>query len=268
MPRLATASLLVLVLLGVLPARAEKKWRLKENCTLIENEANDGDSFHIKVAKRHYIFRLLWVDAPETDNRYPERVAEQAAYFGITPEQAIQVGKEARKFSLNFLSTPFTVHTQFDDAMGASAKDRDYAVIQSGSTYLMEALVSNGLARIHGFQEMPEDGPSVNLMRGRLKGLENDAQKNRRGAWGLSANNLNRFDRLNAVPSIPPQERVIGVTTTVYDPAQPGRPLGTLSPGKTITVLGAESAVMVRIRIALADGRTLEGLCRRTDLGL
>lgn len=243
---------------------AEKAWRTKEGCTLIENEANDGDSFHVKVSRRHYIFRLLWVDTPETENRFPERVAEQAEYFGITPEQARQIGKEAVKFSAAFLKEPFTVYTQFDDAMGASDKDRDYAIIKSGDTYLMEALVSNGLARIHGLQEMPDDGPSVNAMRGRLKGLESDARKNRRGAWGLAAGNV-------LPPGLVPvtqHQRTVQRTTAIFAADDPSRLLGNVTPGKTITVLRAESAVMVRVRIDLSDGRSVEGLCRRADLGL
>jgi len=42
--------------------------------------------------------RLYFVDTPESDSRFPERNAEQAAYFGITPEQSVQAGKEAREF--------------------------------------------------------------------------------------------------------------------------------------------------------------------------
>ncbi len=245
-------------------ARADKKWRTKENCTLIENEANDGDSFHIRVAKRHYIFRLLWVDTPETEQRFPERVAEQAAYFGITPEQATRVGKEAVKFSANFLKEPFTLYTQFDDAMGASNKDRDYAVIKAGDTYLMEALVSNGLARIFGLQELPEDGPSISSMRLRLKGLEADAKKNKRGAWAYA-------EGATTMPGMAPiteQNVTIQRTTGVYAADDPSRLIGNLTPGKIVTAVRAETPVFVRIRIALADGRTVEGLCRRSDLGL
>ena len=262
---------LLVALLGLAAApsaEAAKKWRTKEACTLIENASNDGDSFHIRVNKRRYIFRLLWVDTPETDLRYPERVAEQAAYFGITSEQAIKVGKDAVRFSANFLKEPFTVYTQFDDAMGASAKDRDYAIIKAGDTYLMEALVANGLARIHGIQEMHDDGPSVSTMRMRLKGIENDAKKNRRGAWGLAAGGGSRFDAVDPSAPIAGGEVRIARTTAVYDAAQPTRLLGMLSPGKTITALRTESAGMIRVRIALPDGRTVEGLCRRTDLGL
>lgn len=260
------SGVLVLSLILALPAPgwAAKKWRIKENCTLIENESNDGDSFHVRVNKRHYIFRLLWVDTPESDDRFPERVAEQAAYFGITPEQSIKIGKEAVKFSTDFLKQPFTVFTQFDDAMGSSDRDRDYAVIKSGDTFLMEALVANGLARIHGLQEMPDDGPTVSTMRLRLKGLESEAKKNRKGAWGLAGGG-------STMPGLAPiseQTLTIQRTTAVYAPDDPSRVLGNLTPGKSIKVLGAASPILVRVSIGLADGRTVEGLCRRVDLGL
>ena len=245
-------------------ARADKKWRTKENCTLIENESNDGDSFHIRVAKRHYIFRLLWVDTPETEQRYPERVAEQAAYFGITPEQATRVGKEAVKFSANFLKEPFTVYTQFDDAMGASNKDRDYAVIKVGDTYLMEALVSNGLARIFGLQELPEDGPSISTMRLRLKGLEADAKKNRRGAWAYAQES----NTMPGMASITEQALTVQRTTAVFATDNSARLMGNLTPGMSITVLRAETPILVRVRFTLSDGRAIEGLCRRAELGL
>lgn len=248
-------------------ASAAKKWRTKEACTLIENEANDGDSFHVRVNKRHYIFRLLWVDTPETDSRFPERVAEQAAYFGIGPDDAVKVGREAVKFSADFLRRqPFTVYTQFDDAMGASEKERDYAVIKSGDTYLMEALVENGLARLHGLQELPEEGPSVNTMRMRLKGLEADAKKNKRGAWAYAGPALSRFEQLNQLPSIPQQTVTTGRPLSVYSLEDAGRLMGTLAAGKEVTVLKAESLSMVRVRFTLSDGRTIEAQCRRADV--
>lgn len=263
------AWLILALLLPAPCAFAAKKWRTKEGCTLIENEANDGDSFHVRVNRRHYIFRLLWVDTPETDNRFPDRVAEQAAYFGIRSEDAIAIGKEAVKFSVAFLARqPFTVYTQFDDAMGASEKERDYAVIKSGDTYLMEALVENGLARIHGHQELPDDGPSVNTMRMRLKGLEADARKNRRGAWAHAGPELNRFQQLNQLPAIPEQVLTTTRPLAVYSLQDAGRLMGTLQAGKSVTVLRAESLTTVRIRFVLSDGRTIEAQARRADLGL
>src|SRR3954447_19104989 len=50
-----------------------KDWIVLENCRLISNPANDGDSFHASAGAREYIFRLYLVDAPETDAMTPGR---------------------------------------------------------------------------------------------------------------------------------------------------------------------------------------------------
>ncbi|MCO5069177.1 MAG: thermonuclease family protein [Kiritimatiellae bacterium] len=269
---LITTILLIALACATEPAFAAKAWRVKENCTLIPNEANDGDSFHIRIGRRHYVLRHLWVDAPETDNRFPDRVAEQAAYFGITPEDAIKVGKEAARFSKAFLSQqPFTVYTQFADALGSSQRDRDYAIIKVGDTYLMDALVSNGLARIHGLQKVPPDGPSESLTRMRLKGLENDAKRNKRGAWayaGAPANRMERFQQMNRPAEIKAQAVVLTRATAVYSLEDPSRMLGTLGTGTAVTVLRAESQNMARIRFKVRDDQTMEALARISDLGL
>lgn len=250
-------------------AEAAKKWRTKEDCTLIPNAANDGDSFHVRIGRRHYIIRLLWVDTPETDNSFPDRVEEQAKYFGISVQDTIRLGKQAAKFTDDFLKRqPFTVYTQFADARGMSARDRDYGIVKSGDTFLMEALVSNGLARIQGMQKMPPEGPSETIMRMRLKGLENDAKKNRRGGWGLSDAGLSRFELMNRPANISKQDMTLPRSTAVYSPEDSSRVLGTLRAGMNITVLAAEGPGMARIRFTLPDGRTIEGLARTSDLGL
>jgi len=61
-----------------------KDWIVLENCRLIVNPANDGDSFHVSVGEKEYLFRLYLVDAPETDAMTPARLVEQAKYFAIT----------------------------------------------------------------------------------------------------------------------------------------------------------------------------------------
>lgn len=262
-------GLAVALLCAAPESEAAKAWRTKEGCTLVENPANDGDSVHVRIGRRTYILRLLWVDAPETDNRFPERLAEQAAYFGITPEAALKVGKDAQRFTHAFLSRqPFTVYTQFEDARGSSEKDRDYAIIKSGGVYLMEALVSNGLARIHGIQEMPPDGPSAGVMRMRLRTLEAEAKRMRRGAWGMAGPALSRFEQLNQPISVDPQTLTLARHLSVFAPTDPNRPLGTLRPGTAVQVVRAESVTHVLIRFQLDDGRRMEALARRADLGL
>jgi len=67
-----------------------------DGCIYKPQRWNDGDSFHVVLPDRkEVIFRLYFVDAPEEERVYADRIAEQAAYFGITPDAAIQIGREA-----------------------------------------------------------------------------------------------------------------------------------------------------------------------------
>src|SRR5438094_6196499 len=127
-------------------ARESKDWIVLENCRLIPNPANDGDSFHASAGATEYIFRLYMVDAPETDELNPARLIEQAKYFAITVPQAIEVGQAAKDFTRQKLSEPFTVFTHMSDAMGRSRLERFYAFVQTKGGDLGEQLVRNGLA--------------------------------------------------------------------------------------------------------------------------
>ena len=75
------------------PPELAKEWQTLQGCTLIENAANDGDSFHFRQNGKEYIFRLFFVDAPETETRFPDRVKAQAEAFGISDADALKVGE-------------------------------------------------------------------------------------------------------------------------------------------------------------------------------
>lgn len=247
------------VLATSVETEAAKRWRIYENCTLIENPANDGDSFHVQVNKRKYLFRLYWVDTPETDNSVPERVAEQAAYFGITPQETIAIGKQAKKFAENFMKDGFTVHTKFADAMGRSAKDRDYAIIEKDGQFLHIELVRAGLARIHGFQEINEElMPSPATMRMRVKGAETEAKKEKRGAWTKGS---------GAGGETISGTRTLARSVTVLDTEDPSRAIGILRAGATVELLGAETPTLIRIQFKAGE-QDMEGLCQRSELGI
>ena len=126
-----------------------------KDCRFIPNPANDGDSFHVSAGAKEYLFRLYFVDAPETDAMDPGRLVEQAKYFGITVPQAIEVGQAAKEFVREKLSEPFTVFTHMSDAMGQSRLERFYAFVQTKEGDLGEQLVRNGLARSYGFKAAP-----------------------------------------------------------------------------------------------------------------
>ena len=160
-----------------------RQWQTLAPCVLLENESNDGDSFHVWWSDHEFIFRIYYVDCPEVDNRFPDRVKAQAAYFGITPEQAMEIGRKASDFTMKFLSGSFNIKTRWRDALGSSRLKRSYGCVSVDGKDLAELLVANGLARIHGVGIAALATEEV----ARLKALELEAKTNKTGAWGLSS---------------------------------------------------------------------------------
>jgi DNA uptake protein ComE-like DNA-binding protein len=168
-----------------------RDWVVLENCRLIMNPANDGDSFHASVGAKEYLFRLYLVDAPETDALTPARLVEQAKYFGITVPQAIEVGEAAKAFTREKLSQPFTVFTHMTDAMGRSKMERFYAFVQTKDGDLGEQLVRNGLGRNYGFKAVPPVLKNSRLEVEKLQQFEDEARQEKIGGWGVDAGRLN-----------------------------------------------------------------------------
>jgi DNA uptake protein ComE-like DNA-binding protein len=168
-----------------------KDWIVLENCKLIVNPANDGDSFHASVGEKEYLFRLYLVDAPETDAMIPGRLVEQAKYFAITVPQAIEVGQAAKEFTREKLSEPFTVFTRMSDAMGRSKMERFYAFVQTKDGDLGEQLVRNGLARNYGFRAVPPGIKNSRLEVEKLQQSEDEGRQEKIGGWGVNAGRLN-----------------------------------------------------------------------------
>jgi len=171
-------------------ARGED-WVTFENCRLIENPANDGDSFHASSGEKEYLFRLYMVDAPETDEIKPGRLVEQAKYFAIAVPQAIEVGRAAKEFAREKLSEPFTVFTRMSDAMGSSNLERVYAFVQTKDGDLGEQLVRNGLARNHGRKGAPPGLKDSRQEVEKLQQFEDEARQEKIGGWGVNAGRLN-----------------------------------------------------------------------------
>ncbi len=191
-----------------------KDWIVLDNCRLIANPANDGDSFHTSVGNTEYIFRLYMVDAPETDEMNPRRLVEQAKYFAITVPQAIEVGRVAREFTREKLSEPFTVFTHMSDAMGRSRIERLYAFVHTKEGDLGEQLVRNGLARVFGFKAVPPGLKNSRPEVEKLQQLEDEAKQEKIGGWGVDVG------RLNVRAQKP-------TTSSVFVPAEKGRPRAT-----------------------------------------
>ena len=173
------ALFLALIVTATLHAASEPNWSRLENCQLIQNEWNDGDSFHVKTPDgKEFIFRLYFVDAPETDARFPDRVTEQASALGISSEQALALGMNAKEFTAQKLgSGSFTVWTCCQDAMGSSKLPRWYAMIETKRGWLDQLVVKNGMARIYGKRITVPDGSDSRAYLDKLEKLKTSAKQ-------------------------------------------------------------------------------------------
>jgi endonuclease YncB( thermonuclease family) len=276
--RLGLAAAL-LVLAAPTDAAAAKKWREYTGCRVIPNASNDGDSFHVKptnIKTRTYLFRLYFVDTPESDTSLPERLQIQADYFGIPdPKDVVKVGKDAVRFTEKFLEDGnFTVYSRLSDALGRSKKDRDYAmVMNSAGQDLGTELVRNGLARVFGsgtdLSELDAYKRDENAWWRRLRQAELEAKKEKRGGWAYAGAPVSRLDALHAPRQVDEQDVVLARPIYLYplDPANI-RPLGTLQAGLTVRVLKGATPDKAHVRFTSSSGQVYEGLARFVDLGI
>jgi competence ComEA-like helix-hairpin-helix protein len=185
---LSSRALLIWVALwlAIATAGASGDWVTLENCRLVSNPANDGDSFHVSADGKEYLFRLYFVDAPETDAANPARLIEQAKHFGISVPQVIEMGEAAKEFTQEKLAEPFTVVTRMANAMGRSNTERFYAFVQTKEGDLGEQLVANGLARIYGRRVTPPGASSSAAERQKLEELEAEAKQHKLGGWATT----------------------------------------------------------------------------------
>ena len=180
------SPIIVLAMAILLPllapsAQAAKPWQTLEACQLVESTINDGDSFRVHWNGGELTVRLYFADTPEADYRFRDRTKAQADYFGISEEQAVEVGKMAKEFTKNALKGGFSVRTRWQGVFSGQKNSRKYGIVSVGGQDLAEMLVANGLARIHGMGIGGQTWEEVE----RLKGLEAEAKKAKRGAWGL-----------------------------------------------------------------------------------
>jgi competence ComEA-like helix-hairpin-helix protein len=175
---------------GVFPSFAADL-QMFSNAKLINNPANDGDSFLVEANGKSFRVRLYFVDCPETSissKSDARRVREQTRYFGLSQAvRTIHFGNEAKTFVERILAKPFTVHTAFASALGRSAKGRVYGFITTADRDdLASLLIKNGLARTYGIGRKTPNGIPRNEMIERLRDLETSAMLKRIGIWSES----------------------------------------------------------------------------------
>jgi DNA uptake protein ComE-like DNA-binding protein len=277
-------------------ARESKDWIVLENCRFILNPADDGDSFHVSVGTKEYIFRLYMVDTPETDALTPGRLVEQAKYFGITVPQAIEVGEAAKEFTRQKLSEPFTVLTRMSDAMGRSKLERFYAFVQTREGDLGEQLVRNGLARNYGYKAVPPGMKNSRVELERLQQVEDEARQEKIGGWGVNAVRLNiraqkprpfsvfvaektagplplanRFPKRSATPIYRPSGITVGPAQTQKSHPKEKIELGQIdintATEKELKMIPGIGAVMAARIIAARPFRSADDLKKVTGIG-
>lgn len=156
---------------------------------LVSHKNNDGDSFLASHNGQKQEYRLYFVDTPETKDHYDsnkERIRDQASDFGgISYQETISVGKDAKKFTANVLKKPFRVYTINEKVFQGP---RLYAFIEveyeGERRWLHELLVEKGLARIHTKGVTTPEGDSWKTQKGKLAKIEKTARQAGLGAWG------------------------------------------------------------------------------------
>jgi DNA uptake protein ComE-like DNA-binding protein len=207
--------LLILILSGLAtaPCLASAPWVTLQGGHYLIKRPNDGDSFHVSVEGHEYIFRLYFVDAPETSAEFRDRVEEQATYFGVTVDQVLQVGELAKEFTREKLADSFLVRTCWEDAGGRSRMQRFYAFVQTRTGDLGEQLVENGLARAHPATAKPEGLTSAAAEWKNLIKLEHKAKREKVGGWGANE------ERITVRAQQPESEKGIDPFDKFFHPA-------------------------------------------------
>src|SRR3954462_9160514 len=75
-----------------------------DGCVLEPDEWTDGDSFRVRLPDgRLETFRLYFCDTTERRS-HGKRSDEQAVYFGITHQRAVELGNVAKSFTAEALA--------------------------------------------------------------------------------------------------------------------------------------------------------------------
>ena len=175
------------------PGRARlPEFRIFPRARLIESRANEADTLRIKVSdtEDEHIFVLYYVDALDASLTHPQRVQDQARYFGVSSQRIIEEGQRAVQYVTQLLKDhPFTVMTRWEEVPGLS---RYYALIlvevrPGKKVYLADLLVQNGYARVAGVtSSLPGDARSINDYALELQVLRRLAQQSKAGIWAAS----------------------------------------------------------------------------------
>lgn len=186
-PKNALSTLLLaLCIVSATSHASSREWEKLIDCQYVENHDNDGDSFHVRAGDKEFTARLYYVDAPETNLSRGERTHDQALHFGITLDETMKAGEQAKQRTKQLLQKPFVVWTRWATAGGRGRESRYYVIVEVNGKNLAEILISEGLARTKGVSvQLPSGGKGKEFME-HLDALESEARSKHLGAWATS----------------------------------------------------------------------------------
>jgi endonuclease YncB( thermonuclease family) len=184
--RFILPAIIVFAVVGQAYAGAQKEWVTLTECKYVENKDNDGDSFHVRTGDKEFTARFYFVDTPETSLHYGDRVRDQSLHFGITLDEAMNIGVKAKERVQELLKKPFVVQTRWANAAGRGRDERFYVIIEIDGKNLGETLISEGLARAKGVGTQLPTGEKSKEYWDKLDALEAAARAKKVGAWATS----------------------------------------------------------------------------------
>ncbi len=178
---IALALVMIVVLLQLPFSAYAGDLQVFKDGRLMNNPANDGDSFYVYSNGKNLHIRLYYVDCPEilaNLKNNSAKIKEETTYFGFEYSSAtLRLAKEAKMFVKDVLTEPFIIHTVFEKAPGGkSLMGRVYAFITtSDGSDLGYLLIKNGYARVSGKGRKTPGGISQEKMLETLREAEKSA---------------------------------------------------------------------------------------------
>jgi len=174
---------------GGRPKEVSEQFQIFPRPELVESRANEADTLRVRSGQEEHIFVLYFVDALETTENHPQRVAEQARYFMVKDVETItRTGREAAAFVADVLKRkPFNVLTRWERVPNTL---RYYAIIvvegdDGRPVYLADLLMRRGYARVSGVDTfLPGDARDVPTYMAELQSLARKARETKSGIWG------------------------------------------------------------------------------------
>jgi len=172
--------------------KPKSEYQVITNCRLVEDPANDGDTFRVHTPQSTFQFRLYWVETVPLNGGSPDGIREFMDHFELKTEDRLrELAAEARDFTVNTLrSVHFRLYTKWEkDAAGAVlcfAYAMDGNAVPPRLQNLAELLVQNGLALIRPpptSRPPPEPATTPGDFQNQLTAAENEAKRLLCGGW-------------------------------------------------------------------------------------